>query len=57
MKDTTNAVTIIPPNRRILLAVVGNAKASIRNIGISPIAIIFICISLIFIFISPYLSF
>jgi hypothetical protein len=32
-----------------VVAVFGNAKASIRNTGTSPIAIIFMCISLIFI--------
>ena len=49
MKVTTKAVNIIPPSRMAVVAVFGNAKAIIRNTGTSPIAIIFICISLIFI--------
>lgn len=48
MKDTTRAVIIIPPNRMAVVAVFGDVKASIMNMGSSPIAIIFICISLIF---------
>jgi len=49
MKDATRAVIIIAPNRMAVVGVFGIVKASIRNTGTSPIAIIFICISLIFI--------
>ena len=49
MKDTTRAVIIIPPSRIAVVAVFGNAMVSIRKTGTSPIAIIFICISFIFI--------
>jgi hypothetical protein len=49
IKDAARAVIIIAPNRMAVAGVFGIAKASIRNTGTSPIAIIFICISLIFI--------
>jgi hypothetical protein len=45
MKHTTNPVIITAPSRMAVVAVFGNAKASIRNTGASPIAIVFICIS------------
>jgi len=47
MKQTTNPVIITIPNRMAVDAVFGNAKVSIRNTGTNPIAINFICISLI----------
>jgi hypothetical protein len=49
MKVAIIAVSIMPPSRMAVVAVFGNIMESIRNTGISPIAIIFICISLIFI--------
>jgi hypothetical protein len=41
MKVAIIAVSIIPPSRMAVVGVFGNTMESIRNIGISPIAIIF----------------
>jgi hypothetical protein len=49
MKVAIIAVSIIHPSRMVVVGVFGNIKESIRNTGTSPIAIIFIWISFIFI--------